>query len=103
MMSLVVPGNADGPGTLITIVTGPASQAIPQPGEQITVNGHQATIQRSALGDGTVSASIDMVIDAVAINAHGNVDVAVLSDLMATVGPLSDAQWAQLVFDIRAG
>jgi hypothetical protein len=103
MMSLVVPGTADGPGTLITFVSGPASDATPQPGERITINGHDVTVQRSTAGDGTVTASIDIVIDAVAINVHGSVDSAVLSDLVATIAPLSDDQWAQLVSEIGAG
>jgi hypothetical protein len=102
MMSLVIPGTADGPGTLITFVTGPASEATPQPGEHITINGNPATLQVLTAADGTPAASIDMLIGDVAINAHGNVDSTVLSELVATVGPLSDTQWAQLVSEIGA-
>ena len=102
MMSLVSPGTPDHPGMLATFVTSPASEANPQPGNRITINDHDATVQQSTLADGTPATSIDMIIDDVAINSHGNIDVAGLTDLMATIGPLSDEQWAQLVSEVGA-
>ena len=100
MMSLVVPGTAAGPGTLVTFVTGPASEWTPQPGEPIVVNGNQGTLREDRAADGTATAAISFIIDAVAIDAHGNVDAAVLQELVAGVGPVTDAEWSQLVSEI---
>ena len=100
MMSLVVPGTAAGPGTLVTFVTGPASEWTPQPGEPIVVNGTHGTLREDRAVDGTATAAISIVVDAVAIDAHGNVDAGVLQELVAGVGPVTDAEWTQLVSEI---
>lgn len=100
MMSLVLPGTAAGPGALVTFVTGPASEWTPHPGEPVVVNGNQGTLRESRAADGTATAEISIVVDAVAIDAHGNVDAAVLQELMAGVGPATDAEWSQLVSEI---
>ena len=102
MMSLVVPGTAAGPGTLVMFVTGPASEATPQPGEPIVVDGREGTVWSERAADGSATAGISLVVDAVAIDAHGNVDATVLRELVASVGPVSDAEWAQLVSEISA-
>ena len=100
MMSLVLPGTAAGPGTLVTFVTGPASEWTPQPGELLVVNGNQGTLREGRAADGAATAAISIVLDAVAIDAHGNVDAAVLQELVAGVGPVTDAEWSQLVSEI---
>ena len=100
MMSLVVPGTAAGLGTLVTFVTGPASEWTPQSGEPIVINGNQGTLREDRASDGTATAAISFILDAVAIDAHGNVDAVVLHELVAGVGPVTDAEWAQLVSEV---
>jgi hypothetical protein len=93
MMSLVEPGTDSGPGTLVTIAVMPASDSTPQPGSPIVINGREAVIHEAGN-------SIDLLTGSVAINVHGNADTATLQQIVATIGPVDDTQWAQLVAEI---
>jgi hypothetical protein len=97
MMSLVLPGSTDGPGILVTITASPASEATPQPGEPVVVNGQTGTLQEFTTADGQVARSISVVFDTVAVEAHGNVDSDQLVAIVAGMQPVSDAEWEALV------
>ncbi len=97
MMSLVLPGGSDSPGTLVTILTSPAAGAALQAGEPIAINGETGSLQQSAMADGQPANSINIVFGAVAIEAHGNADVETLTAIVAGMHLVDDSEWANLV------
>lgn len=94
MMSLVKPGTDSAPGKLVTITVTAASDATPQPGTPIVINGYEAVIRLET------GSSIDVVTGSVAINVHGSVETETLQQIVATIGPLDDSHWAQLVAEV---
>ncbi len=101
-MSLVLPGTAAGPGTLVTIVTTPFSTPLPA-GEPITINGNDGTLVVGTMGDGTPTSAITLRIGVVAVDAHGTADVATLRSIVESIELFDDAEWAQLVSEVDAG
>jgi len=94
-ISLVQPGTDLAPGKLVTIVVTPATEASYASGEIVSINGNKATMSET-VGPQGITSQIDFTIAAVAINAHGNVDANTLQQIASTIGPIDDAQWAQL-------
>lgn len=96
MMSFVLPGTIDQPGTLVTIVTQPATDSTPasMTGEPATVGPYRATVETSRL---YVLAG-DVVVD-----IHGNATTEQLRAIAETIRPLDDAEWAELVAAIDHG
>jgi hypothetical protein len=45
--------------------------------------------------------SINIVIDTGAVEAHGNVDAAQLQTIVASIRPLDDSEWADLVDSVQ--
>jgi cytolysin (calcineurin-like family phosphatase) len=85
---------------LVTLVMSPADASTAQPGQPIDVDGNPATLTESADVTGAPTAGIDMTIGAVHVNAHGTVDATTLRSLVATLGLVDDATWAQLVSEV---
>jgi|GEM_PF-5252587 len=100
-MSLVEPGTEQAPGTLVTFVTMPASATTAQPGEAIEIDGRPAVVQESTGPDGRPQTAIYLTIGAVVVDGHGNVDRTTLEELMATIVPFDEPQWAALVDEIE--
>ena len=100
MMSLVLPGPTDGPGKLVTITTSPAAGSTLQQGEPVDINGFHGTIVRSAMADGTPTVSINIVINGVFVDAHGDADESELRDIVSSIGPVDDSEWANLVSEV---
>lgn len=96
-MSLVEPGTESTPGTLVTIVVAPITQASGTSGEQVVVNGHDAVLTRDQPINGKQAHSISFAVGPVWINAHGDVDAETLQAIAATIAPVDDAFWAALV------
>ena len=101
-MSLVEPGTADGPGTLVNFVITPASVATPQPGQPITVNGRPATMQTTTGPDGRTQSSIDMQIGTAVVNGHGDVSPELLTEFMSSVALVDDSVWETLLSEAEA-
>ena len=102
-MSLVEPGTATAQGKMVTIVVTPAIHSSPQPGALVEINGHEARLLTGSFGDGTPTPKISFVVDTVQIDAHGtNVDAETLQQIAATIAPVGDARWAQLVAEVQA-
>ena len=101
MMSVVLPGTVEAPGTLVTVITAPASTATPQPGDPVVVNGRSGTLRQETMADGQPASSLSIVIDTVAVEAHGNVDPQQLQDIVATMRPFDDVEWAELVNSVQ--
>ena len=99
-MSLVVPGTADQPGTLVTFVSTPASAGVTAVGEPVDINGVTGHLQSSTQADGTPSSTIILQLGDAVVDGHGNVDPATLVELMETVRLLGDDEWSQLVAEI---
>ena len=100
MMSLVLPGPTDGPGKLVTITTSPAAGSTLQQGEPVDINGFHGTIARSAMADGTPTVSINIVINGVFVDAHGDADESELTAIIASIAPVDDSEWANLVSEV---
>ena len=100
MVSLVLPGSPDAPGILVTITTSSVSEVTPQPGEPVVVDGQTGTIQEFTTADGQLASSINIVLDTVAVDAHGNVDSDQLVAIVAGMQPVSDNDWAALVSSV---
>lgn len=98
-MSLVVPGTASGPGTLVTFAT--TSRATSGTGgDPIEIGEWQGSIRAETMGDGREAYRATLDLDAVRVSGHGNVDRATLLELMASVRLLTEDEWAQLVAEI---
>jgi len=102
-MSLVIPGTLDQPGTLVTVISSPASAGPITAGEPVDVNGATAYLEETVQSDGSPASSIFMEVGDARIGAHGNVNPATLIELMGTVRLLDDDEWSQLVAEIDAG
>jgi hypothetical protein len=101
MMSLVLPSGTSAPGTLVTIVTSPAGGAPAQAGEPVVIDGYTGTLQQSTMADGQPANIINIVLDAVAVDAHGSADVETLTAIVAGMHLVSDAEWAALVSSVQ--
>ena len=100
-ISLVQPGTDLASGKLVTIVVTPATEAGYASGEIVSINGIEATISET-VGPQGIASQIDFTVDAVAINAHGNVDANTLRQIASTIGPIGETQWAQLAATTNA-
>jgi hypothetical protein len=103
MMSLVIPGTADAPGTLVTIVAQPTELAMAQPGTPIEIDGRPATLQASVSADGRPATTIIARFGDVVIDAHGFVDEPTLRRIVASIRQVDDAAWAELVASVDRG
>ena len=84
------------------VVVAPITQASPGTGEHVVVNGHDAVLSEDAPVNGRPAHSISFAVGPVSINAHGNVDADTLQAIAATIAPVDDAVWAQLVAEAGA-
>jgi hypothetical protein len=97
MVSLVLPSGSDSPGTLVTILTSPAAGTALQAGQPVVINGVPGSLQQSTMADGQPANSINIVFNAVAIEAHGNADVETLTAIVAGMHLVDDTEWVNLV------
>jgi hypothetical protein len=89
MMSLVLPGK------LVTItIPGVGGEPL---GDPVVINGNTGFLSVSAMADGTPTASISINVGGVSVEAHGTVDKDQLVAIIASLHPLDDAGWADLV------
>jgi hypothetical protein len=103
MMSLVIPGTIDAPGTLVTIVTMPSELSTAQPGTPIDIDGRPATLQQSDRPDGPPATTIIAQFGSIVVNAHGFVDEDTVREIVASIVPLDDTAWAELVASVERG
>ena len=99
LMSVVLSGTADAPGTLVTIGTsfGPITTS----GEPMDINGVTGYLQEFTSPDGQPAGSVSMMINGVAVDAHGTIDSARLIEIVASIRPFDDAEWAALVESVQ--